>query len=157
MRYIDVVLALVVAFVAQTVLGHYLPFLSHYLDLFTVVVAGVSLMRGRMFGLATGTIAGLIQDSFSGGLLGLNGMVKSTVGYLAGIAGQRLIIRTWSMRALFFIVATLLDITILTFVGHLANIPVVVGEGLTPVSVCLGNTVAGLLLVYMQDKWKQDF
>jgi hypothetical protein len=44
----------------------------------------------------SGASAGLLQDAFSGGLLGYNGISKTTVGYLAGIAGRHLIIRGWS-------------------------------------------------------------
>ncbi len=106
-------LALLAAFVFQTVLGRYLPFFGGYLDLFAVVAAGFGLVRGRMAGLVSGASAGLLQDAFSGGLLGFNGISKTTVGYLAGIAGRHLIIRGWSTRILFFAVATLLDLAIL--------------------------------------------
>ncbi len=156
MRFLDVALALVIAFVAQTVVGRYLPFLSSYLDLFTVVVAGFGLIRGRMVGLATGSVAGLVQDAFSGSLLGLNGMSKTTVGYLAGIAGRHLIVRSWSTRAVFFMVATLLDMAILALVGYAADVPVVLGEGLTPARVCLGNALAGMALVRVLDRRKGE-
>ena len=132
MRFLDVVFGVVVAFVVQTVLGRYLPFLNGYFDFFSVVAAGIGLVRGKMVGLVTGTAAGLVQDAFSGGLLGFNGISKTTVGYLSGIAGRHLIIRGWASRVVFFAVATLVDAAILAAVGHAAELPRVVGEGWRP-------------------------
>ena len=152
MRFLDVALAILVAFIVQTVLGRYFPFLNSYVDLFTVVVAMFGLLRGRTAGLVTGTVAGLIQDTFSGGLLGFNGIAKTTVGYLAGIAGRHLIVRSWASRLVFFATMSLIDMAILAGVGHLAELPRVVGEGLTPLYVCIGNAIAGILLVGIVDK-----
>ena len=147
MRVLDITAALLAAFVLQTVLGRYLPFLGVYLDLFTVVAAGFGLARGRIAGLVSGASAGLLQDAFSGGLLGFNGISKTTVGYLSGIAGRHLIIRGWWTRILFFAVATLLDLLILALVGYAAELPRVMGEGFAPLYLCIGNAFAGILLM----------
>ena len=152
MRFLDTALAILVAFIVQTVLGRYFSFLNSYLDLFTVVVAMFGLLRGRAAGLVTGTVAGLLQDAFSGGLLGFNGIAKTTVGYLAGIAGRHLIVRNWSSRLLFFAAMSVVDIAILAGVGHLAELPRVVGEGLTPLYLCIGNAIAGILLIGIVDR-----
>jgi len=151
-KFLDIAVAILVAFLVQTVLGRYFAFLNVYLDLFTVVAVTFGLLRGRMVGLCTGTVAGLAQDAFSGGLLGFNGISKTTVGYLAGIAGHHLIIRGWSARLLFFVGATLLDMTILAGVGRLAEQPRVLGEGLTPLYLCVGNAIAGILLLGRVDR-----
>lgn len=147
MRLLEVAVAILAAFVIQTVLGRYLPFLGNHLDLFTVVAAGFGLVRGRMTGMVSGAAAGLLQDAFSGGFLGFNGISKTTVGYLSGIAGRHLIIRGWSTRLLFFALATLLDLVILAVEGYSAEFPRVVGEGLAPLYLCFGNAFAGILLV----------
>lgn len=152
MRYLDVALALLVAFIVQTVLGRYFGFLNSYLDLFTVVVATFGLLRGRAVGLLTGTVAGVLQDAFSGGLLGYNGIAKITVGYVAGIAGHHLIVRNWSSRLLFFAFMSVLDMAILAGVGYLTEQPRVLGEGLTPLYLCIGNAIAGILLIGRVDK-----
>ena len=112
MRFLDVALALLVAFLVQTVFGRYFDVLNSYLDLFTVVVAMFGLLRGRAVGVMTGTAAGLIQDAFSGGFLGFNGISKITVGYVAGIAGRHLIVRSWSSRLLFFAAMSIIDMAI---------------------------------------------
>lgn len=152
MRFLEVALALLVAFIVQTVFGRYFPFLNSYVDLFTVVVATFGLFRGRATGLVTGTFAGLIQDTFSGGLLGFNGIAKTTVGYVAGIAGRHFIVRSWTSRLLFFVSMSLIDMAILAGVAHLAELPRVIGEGLTPLYMCIGNAIAGILLSGFFDK-----
>ena len=152
MKFLDIALALLVAFIIQTVFGRYFGFLNSYLDLFTVVVATFGLLRGRATGLLTGTVAGVLQDAFSGGLLGFNGISKITVGYVAGIAGRHLIVRNWSSRLLFFVAMSVLDMAILAGVGHLTEQPRVLGEGLTPLYLCIGNAIAGILLIGVVDK-----
>lgn len=152
MRFLDVALALLVAFLLQTVFGRYFGFLNSYLDLFTVVVATFGLLRGRAVGLLTGTVAGVLQDAFSGGLIGFNGIAKITVGYVAGIAGRHLIVRNWSSRLLFYASMSVLDLAILAGVGYLTEQPRVVGEGLAPLYLCIGNAIAGILLIGRVDK-----
>lgn len=152
MRFLDVALTIVIAFIVQTVLGRYFGFLNSYLDLFTVIAAMFGLLRGRVAGLVTGSVAGLLQDAFSGGLLGFNGIAKTTVGYVAGIAGRHLIVRNLPSRLLFFMVMTLVDMAILATVGQLAELPRVIGEGLTPLYLCLGNAIAGILLIGIVDR-----
>lgn len=146
MRFLDVALTLLAAFLLQTVLGQHIRFFASYLDLFTVTAAAFGLLRGRMFGMLTGATAGLIQDSFSGALLGFNGISKTTVGYLAGIAGHHLIVRGWS-RVFFFVLASALDLVILAAVGAAAEQPRVLGEGPAPIYLCFGNAIAGMLLL----------
>ena len=153
-RLLDILLAVGAAFVIQTVFGRYIPLLNDSVDLFTVVTAAFGLTRGRMPGLVTGSVGGLIQDAFSGGLLGLNGLSKSTVGYLAGLAQQHLIIPGATGRLLFFVAASLTDLMILAIVGYAAEVPTVIGEGLAPLAVCVGNALAGLFIVRMMEKKK---
>jgi rod shape-determining protein MreD len=154
-RLFDVVIAILLAFVLQTVAARYVPFLAAHLDLFVVVAAGFGLARGRMSGMVAGAAAGLLQDAFSGGLLGYNGISKTTVGYLSGIVGRHLIIRGFSSRVLFFVLATMLDMGILAAVGYVAELPRVVGEGFTPLYLCIGNAIAGILLVRVLDRHPQ--
>ena len=152
MRVAGVVICILVAFIVQTVLSRYFTFLISYLDLFTVLAAGFGLMRGRMVGMTAGLVGGLLQDAFSGGLLGFNGIAKTSVGYLAGVLGHNLIIRGWSTRLVFFAVATLADSAILAGVGHIAELPRVFGQELNFLYLCFGNAFAGILLVKLLER-----
>ncbi len=67
MRVLQVAAAVIVAFLVHTLVGRYILPLRSYLDLFLVVTAGFGLLHGRVAGMGAGTVAGLVQDTFSGG------------------------------------------------------------------------------------------
>lgn len=148
-------MAILAAFLLQTIGGRYFWLLQSYLDLFLVASVGFGLTRGRMMGLVTGTTAGLVQDSFSGALLGLNGLSKTTVGYLCGVIGHWLIIRGSTTRFLVFFLASVADLLILSVLGQAVERPVVLGEGLTPLFLCFGNGLMGTLVLGFGDRMKK--
>lgn len=147
MRALGVVLAIVVAFLVQTLGGRYFWLIRSYLDLFLLTAAGFGLTRGRRVGMWSGTAAGLVQDAFSGGMLGLNGLSKTVVGYLSGIAGQRLMVRGGVGRFLFFSAASATDLVILTLIGQAVEQPLVIGEGAAPLYFCAGNGLVGAVVL----------
>lgn len=155
MKILQIVLAVVGAFLVQTLGARHLWPVASYLDLFLVTAAGFGLVHGRLTGLVAGTAAGLVQDAFSGGFLGLNGLSKTTVGYLAGIAGRRLILRGWSGRMVFFAVATAVDVLILTLVGGAVDKTVLAGDIQAAGYLCLGNGLVGTAILTALDKVKQ--
>ena len=59
-------------------------------DIPLIAVVLLALRRGPEFGCAAGFAAGLIQDTASGGLLGVQAFTKSLVGFGIGAAGHRL-------------------------------------------------------------------
>jgi rod shape-determining protein MreD len=141
-----------VAFVVQTLGGRYFWPLQSYLDLFLVTAVSFGLTQDRMVGMGAGTAAGLVQDGFSGGMLGLNGLSKTTIGYLSGIIGRWLIIRGWGARFLFFFVASAVDLLILALVGSAVERPIVIGEGITPLILCSCNGLVGAFVLGLRDR-----
>ena len=85
MKAVWVVLATAAAISIQTTVDRWLA--AGAVDLVLVVVVYYALASGRVTGLLTGTVAGLVQDVLSGGVLGMAGLSKTVVGYLAGIVG----------------------------------------------------------------------
>jgi rod shape-determining protein MreD len=59
-------------------------------DIPLIVVVLLALRRGPEFGCAAGFAAGLLQDMATGGLLGVQALTKSLVGFVIGAAGGRL-------------------------------------------------------------------
>jgi rod shape-determining protein MreD len=55
----------------------------------------------------SGTVAGLIQDALSTGVIGIGGLAKSIVGFLAGAIGQQFIVTAAFPRLVMFVAATL--------------------------------------------------
>lgn len=81
-----------VAFFLQACLAG--PFLQYgvFIDFVILVVIYGGLKQGPEFGLLTGAIGGLGQDMLSGGILGMGGLVKTLVGFCAGLVGTQLIV-----------------------------------------------------------------
>ena len=87
-----IVATILLALLAQTFIPVYVPKFS-VLDLLLLVVVYFGLSRRNpSTGLLLGMVAGLLQDSISGPTvpLGLNGIAKTIIGYLASSIGARL-------------------------------------------------------------------
>ena len=92
MRAAGVILAVVVALALQTTLARYFVRGTVALDLVLVAVVYVALTSGPGTGLLTGTFAGLVQDALSSSVLGIGGLAKTIVGFLAGVIGTQFIV-----------------------------------------------------------------
>jgi rod shape-determining protein MreD len=77
-------------------------------DLVLVVVVYAALTSGPVTGLLTGTFAGLVQDALSIGVIGMGGLAKTVVGFLAGIIGRQFIVAQAPSRFVVFFAATVL-------------------------------------------------
>ena len=75
-------------------------------DLVLVSIVYVALTRGPAGGLLTGCFAGLIQDALTSGVIGVGGIAKTIVGFLAGAIGQQFIITAALPRMVMFVAAT---------------------------------------------------
>jgi rod shape-determining protein MreD len=110
-----VILAVVGALALQTTLSRFLVRGATAVDLVFVVVVYVALTSGPVTGLLTGTFAGLVQDALSSGVIGIGGLAKTVVGFLAGIVGTQFIVAQALPRFVVFFGATLLHAAI--FIG----------------------------------------
>jgi rod shape-determining protein MreD len=59
-------------------------------DIPLIVVVMLALRRGPEFGCGAGFLAGLLQDAATGGLLGIQALTKSVIGFGVGALGSRL-------------------------------------------------------------------
>jgi rod shape-determining protein MreD len=87
-----VILAVAAALALQTTLARFLVRGAITVDLVLVVVVYVALTAGPATGLLTGAFAGLVQDSLSSNIIGIGGLSKTIVGFLAGIIGTQFIV-----------------------------------------------------------------
>jgi rod shape-determining protein MreD len=53
-----------------------------------------------------GSVAGLIQDSLSTGVVGIGGLAKATVGFVVGVLGQQFIVTAALPRLVMFLGAS---------------------------------------------------
>ncbi len=144
MKAVWVVLATAAAISIQTTVDRWLA--AGAVDLVLVVVVYYALASGRVTGLLTGTVAGLVQDVLSGGVLGMAGLSKTVVGYLAGIVGTQFIVAHSASRFVVFFLATVLNAIIFMGLYELLGLrhfgtpfAAVAGQG-------VGNAVVGVLV-----------
>ena len=108
MKAAGIILAVAAALALQTTLARFVVRGTVALDLVLVVVVYVALTSGPATGLLTGTFAGLVQDALSGGVIGIYGLAKTLVGFLAGIIGTQFIVAQPLPRLVVFFGATVL-------------------------------------------------
>lgn len=106
MRGLSLVAALAVAVVLQTTLAGFLMPGPLAVDLVLVVVVYVALTSGPVAGLLAGTVGGLVQDALSSGILGMGGLAKTLVGFMAGHFGTQFIVTATVPRFLVFAAAS---------------------------------------------------
>lgn len=152
MRSLRAGVGLVVALALQTTLAHGLLGNRAAFDLVVIAVVYVALLWGPSAGLLAGAAAGLVQDALAGGIVGVGGLAKTLVGFLAGIAGTQ------------FIMTGALPRLVVFFVGSMLHALVVVGfyEVIEPRSQrasypaiatqALLNAVIGVLVMHLVER-----
>lgn len=115
MRSAAAVAAILIAIALQTTLASLVFRGNTAIDLVLIVVVFVAIKSGPVTGLLAGTVAGLIQDALSSGILGIGGLAKTIVGFLSGVLGTQFIVTAPLPRFLLLLVATVLHAAI--FIG----------------------------------------
>ena len=142
--------AILIAIAVQTTLGRYIfRDSSTPIDLVLIVVVYVAIKSGPVTGLLAGTVAGLIQDALSSGILGIGGLAKTMVGFLSGLLGTQFIVTAPLPRFLLLVVATVLHAAIFMGLYTLLNLrqfpapyPAIVGQA-------FGNAFVGVVAFQM--------
>lgn len=112
MKALYIVGGLILALALQTTLTRSLIGGRFMVDLVLVAVVYASLAAGPVSGLITGTAAGLIQDALSSGVIGIGGLSKSIVGFIAGVVGTQFIVAQSPSRFVVFFAATIVHAAI---------------------------------------------
>jgi rod shape-determining protein MreD len=139
-----VILAIALALVLQTTLTRFIVRGTVAVDLVLVVVVYVALSSGSVTGLLAGTFAGLIQDSLATGLIGIGGLAKTLVGFLAGIIGTQFIVARPLPRFVVFFAATVLHQTVTIGLGVLLGLRPFGSPYAAVAGQALGNAVVGV-------------
>ena len=106
MRTAGVLIAIGLALALQTTLARFVVGGTTAIDLVLVTVVYIALTSGPVSGMLAGSLAGLVQDQLSTGVLGIGGLAKSIVGFVVGAIGQQFIITAALPRFVTFIGAT---------------------------------------------------
>jgi rod shape-determining protein MreD len=139
------VAATLVALALQTTLSRFLANGHLAVDLVLVVVIYAALSMGPVAALLTGTLAGLMQDALSSGVVGMGGLAKTMVGFVAGIIETQFIIVAWPLRFVVFAGATLVHAVIYMGAYHLLGLRTFDSPYIATIEQALGNAVVGVV------------
>jgi rod shape-determining protein MreD len=106
LKVAGVLIAIALALALQTTLARFVVGGAAPIDLVLVAVVYVALTAGPVSGMLAGSVAGLIQDALSSGVVGIGGLAKAIVGFLVGAIGQQFIVTTALPRMVMFLAAT---------------------------------------------------
>jgi rod shape-determining protein MreD len=137
--------AILIAIALQTTLATLVFRGGTAIDLVLIVVVFVAIKSGPVTGLMAGTVAGLLQDALSSGVLGIGGLAKTIVGFLSGVLGTQFIVTAPLPRFLLLLMATALHAAIFMGLYTLLNLrqfsapyPAIVGQA-------FGNAFVGVV------------
>ena len=148
--------AILIAIALQTTLASLVFRGNTGIDLVLIVVVFVAIKSGPVTGLLAGTVAGLIQDALSSGILGIGGLAKTVIGFMSGVLGTQFIVTAPLPRFLLLLVATALHAAIFMGLYTLLNLrqfpapyPAIVGQA-------FGNAFVGVI-VFQLVEWIPGF
>ena len=137
MSVVRYLLALLAIFVVSSGLRWILQGVTLPFDLFLIAVVFVALFRGPMAAQLFGLAAGLVQDVFSGEVIGISAISKTTVAFVIASLRQVVIIKGTPQRTLAFIFATAGDALIIAGVAAAFSLP----AGIEPLALMLRSLV----------------
>lgn len=145
MKAVGVLVAIALAIALQTTLARFLVDGTAALDLVLVVVVYVALTSGPMTGLLAGSLAGIIQDALSSGVIGIGGLAKSLVGFAAGAIGQQFIVTAPLPRLVMFVGATAAHAAVFMGLYVLLGLRSFPSPWAAILSQALGNAAVGVI------------
>src|SRR4026208_376159 len=122
-----------------------------YIDFSIVVVVYIALQRDAWQALVVGTLAGLIVDAASGGLIGAGGFSKTLTAYVIYFAATKINLENPLLRIPVLATASLLDSAIYVFWHKVLGYPPLVPFVQTMSYKLIATTVAGTLALYILD------
>jgi rod shape-determining protein MreD len=92
-----------------------------------------------------GSAAGLIQDALSSGVVGIGGLAKTIVGFLAGAFGQQFIVTAALPRLVIFMAGTVLHGGVFMGLYYLLGLRAFPSPWKPLLAQALGNALVGIV------------
>jgi len=122
-----------------------------YIDFPLVVVVYIALQRDAWQALLVGTLAGIIIDAASGGLIGAGGFSKTLTAYIIYFAATKINLENPLLRIPVLAAGSVLDSAIYVFWHRVLGYPPLVPFVQTMSYKLIATTVVGTLALYMLD------
>ena len=150
MPQLKIAAVLAISLVLQLSLRIVWPPLS-YIDFPLIVVVYIALQRDAWQALLVGTVAGIVVDATSGGLIGAGGFSKTLTAFIIYFAATRVNLENPLLRIPVLAAATVIDSGIYVFwhrvLGYATTAPVMQ----TIAYKLIATTTVGMLILYMID------
>ncbi|MGC2234606.1 MAG: rod shape-determining protein MreD [Pyrinomonadaceae bacterium] len=149
MEQVKITVALIIAILLQWTLRNVAePFA--YIDFPLIVVVYAALQRSSMRGIFFGTIAGVLIDALSGGLLGANGFSKTLIAYIVSEIVRRVYLDNLLLQIPVIAGACFLDNLIYyglhRLLGQAPDVPVVTTVAYSVIGTTIAGTIVYLIL-----------
>ena len=145
MKALGVLLAIALSLALQTTLARFLVRGNVAVDLVLVAVVYVALTSGPVTGMFSGAFAGLIQDALSSGIIGIGGLAKTVVGFLAGVIGTQFIVTHSLPRFVVFFGATFVHAAVFMGLYILLDLRHFDAPYVAVARQALGNAIVGII------------
>ena len=145
MKVVGVLIAIALALALQTTLARLLVGGTAAIDLVLVAVVAVALTTGPVSGMLAGSVAGLIQDSLSTGVLGIGGLAKSVIGFVAGAISQQFILTSALPRFVMFVGATVAHSVLFMGLNVALGLRTFPSPWKAVASQAIGNAIVGMI------------
>jgi len=144
-KIVAALVAIAAALALQTTLASLVIRGTAALDLVLIVVIYLGLVTGPVTGLLLGMTAGIIQDALSSGIIGVGGLAKTAVGFVAGLLGTQFIVTAALSRFLVFILGTVIHAVIFMGMYMLLDLRQFDSPYAAVMSQALGNGFLGVV------------
>ena len=141
--------SILLAIAAQTTLAGIVFRGGTAIDLVLIVVVYIAIKSGPVTGLLAGTVAGLIQDALSSGIMGIGGLAKTIVGFLSGVLGTQFIVTAPLPRFLLLLLGTILHAAIFMGLYTLLNLRQFPAPYAAVLGQAAGNAFIGVVAFQM--------
>jgi len=137
--------SLVLVTIFQSTLANHLGGSEVKPDFVLIAVIYFGLSKGSFEGEIFGFFGGFLEDVFSGGPLGLNGLIKAIIGYTCGIIKKKFYPKNIVTQTIILITATLLDGLLTSLICLITSPKYQINIWVFPLET-LYNTLYGILI-----------
>ncbi|MDW7674104.1 MAG: rod shape-determining protein MreD [Bacillota bacterium] len=128
MIYVGLFLLALVSLVLQSTVFSYLAIAGVKPDLLLIAVVFFSFIRGHRHGAVLGFCYGLLEDLVVGRFIGLNALIKMTIGFLVGLTEGKIYKENLIAPGLLVLLASIISGYLNLILLGIAGIPLAFGE-----------------------------
>ncbi len=145
---------IILGVILQTTVIKYIAIFGVKPDLLLIIVVYLGFKRGSLTGEISGFFGGLLEDAFTGNLIGINALAKTIIGYIAGLAKGKLAFENIITQVAITFLATLIGVIVSFFatVIFASYIPSFVGTIKYAVIASFYNGILAIFIFRFLDK-----